>query len=66
MQPVTKQQCYHRHTPLPDKPSVYLLVAGKKQAVCCYGCQAVASALLALNPPKAPEHTELEPLVNTQ
>ncbi len=66
MQLISKQQCYHCHSPLLPNSTVYLIVAGKKQPVCCYGCQAVASALLALNQPNTDQPTECKPLVKPQ
>ncbi|HTS55044.1 MAG TPA: heavy metal translocating P-type ATPase [Burkholderiales bacterium] len=39
------QSCYHCGLPLPESGRYFALIEGKRQAMCCPGCQAVAEAI---------------------
>jgi len=39
--------CYHCGLPIPDAVDFSVVIAGKAQAMCCVGCQAVAEAIVA-------------------
>ena len=57
-------QCYHCKSVLTKLSDIYITVAGEEKIVCCYGCQAVATALQAVNcyPPEAETAMETEVL----
>ncbi|MDR1849473.1 MAG: heavy metal translocating P-type ATPase [Zoogloeaceae bacterium] len=38
--------CYHCGLPIPDATDFPVVIAGKTQAMCCVGCQAVAQAIV--------------------
>ena len=39
--------CFHCGLPVPDKLDLAVLIDGVNQPMCCYGCQAVAEAIVA-------------------
>ncbi|MCL2635305.1 MAG: heavy metal translocating P-type ATPase [Betaproteobacteria bacterium] len=38
--------CYHCGLPLPDDVDLAVVIGGQRRAMCCYGCQAVASSIV--------------------
>jgi Cu2+-exporting ATPase len=42
----TQNVCFHCHLPVPAGLEISVLIDGKDQAMCCYGCQAVAQAIV--------------------
>jgi len=41
------KQCFHCHLPIPEKFKAYAKIEGIEQPMCCYGCKAVAEAIIA-------------------
>ena len=44
---ITESQCFHCHLPIPDGFDATALIDGHEQPMCCYGCKAVANAIVA-------------------
>ena len=42
----TSQNCFHCGLPVPDNLDIFVEYQGKNEPMCCYGCQAVAQAII--------------------
>ncbi|MEN9502745.1 MAG: hypothetical protein RI964_2030 [Pseudomonadota bacterium] len=44
--PTSNTECFHCKTPLPKTAKLTILMENQHHRVCCYGCKAVAEALM--------------------
>ncbi len=44
---LSSEQCFHCHLPIPDDFDVTVTIKDIEQPMCCYGCKAVAEAIIA-------------------
>jgi Cu2+-exporting ATPase len=43
---MSQLHCFHCGLPVPDNLNLFVTIEGKAQPMCCYGCQAVAQAIV--------------------